>query len=147
MKEYCDLPPEEEAYVKNGKDEKSSLSPSWPQSSRVEFRNVTVRYSPDGADVLKDVSFSFDAGKRNAIVGRTGSGKSTVCITLSPTIMNPELMLCNCRLFCLFLDSPTLFRARFSTMEWTLLQYLARDSDKPLAWSPKILYFSKARSV
>ncbi|XWX01583.1 hypothetical protein V2A60_009611 [Cordyceps javanica] len=79
VKEYCDLPPEEEANVEH---ESSSLDPSWPRSSRVEFRNVTVRYSPDGADVLKNVSFSFNAGQRNAIVGRTGSGKSTVILSL-----------------------------------------------------------------
>lgn len=29
-------------------------------------------------DILKGVSFSFKAGERNAIIGRTGSGKSTV---------------------------------------------------------------------
>ncbi|OAA72657.1 ABC transporter [Akanthomyces lecanii RCEF 1005] len=80
VKEYCHLPPEEEPGSR--KTGTLSLSPSWPQSSQVEFRNVTVRYSPDGADVLKKVSFSFDAGERSAIVGRTGSGKSTVILSI-----------------------------------------------------------------
>ncbi|KAJ3491272.1 hypothetical protein NLG97_g5628 [Lecanicillium saksenae] len=56
VKEYCDLPPEEETC---GKDETPNLDPCWPQSSRVEFRNVTVRYSLGGADVLKNVILSL----------------------------------------------------------------------------------------
>jgi ABC-type bacteriocin/lantibiotic exporter with double-glycine peptidase domain len=51
----------------------------WPQTGSVEFRNVTIRYDPQGPDILKDVNLSFAAGERVAIVGRTGSGKSTVC--------------------------------------------------------------------
>lgn len=50
----------------------------WPQAGAVEFRNVTIRYDPDGPDILKDVNLKFEAGERVAVVGRTGSGKSTV---------------------------------------------------------------------
>lgn len=50
----------------------------WPQTGSIEFRNVTIRYDPDGPDILKDVNLRFLAGERVAVVGRTGSGKSTV---------------------------------------------------------------------
>ncbi|KAJ6783379.1 hypothetical protein PWT90_06770 [Aphanocladium album] len=80
VKEYCNLPPEEEPCAEH--TDKQILSPSWPQSSRIEFQNVTARYSPSGNDVLKNVSFCFDAGQRNAIVGRTGSGKSTIILSI-----------------------------------------------------------------
>ncbi len=52
----------------------------WPASGEVEFRNVTVRYDVDGPDILTDVSLRFGAGERVAIVGRTGSGKSTLVL-------------------------------------------------------------------
>ena len=47
----------------------------------IEFRNVCFKYkNPDGefTDVLKDVSFTAKPGKVTAIIGGTGSGKSTI---------------------------------------------------------------------
>jgi ATP-binding cassette subfamily B protein len=49
---------------------------------RVEFRNVTFGYG-DGAPVLRDVSFAIEPGERVAIVGATGSGKTTLVRLLS----------------------------------------------------------------
>ena len=43
----------------------------------IEFRHVHFAY-PGGADILKDVSFRIAPGEKLAIVGPTGSGKSTV---------------------------------------------------------------------
>ncbi len=44
----------------------------------IEFRGLTFRY-PDGEfDVLKDVSFTITAGENVGLVGRTGSGKTTL---------------------------------------------------------------------
>ncbi len=44
----------------------------------IEFRNVSFRYSEDAPDVLKNVSFKLKKGDRLALVGTTGSGKSTI---------------------------------------------------------------------
>ena len=44
----------------------------------VEFRDVSFRYPDAEADVLKDISFTAHAGETTAIIGSTGSGKSTV---------------------------------------------------------------------
>ena len=44
----------------------------------IEFKNLTFRY-PDGEfDVLKDISFTIHAGENVGLVGKTGSGKSTL---------------------------------------------------------------------
>ncbi len=43
----------------------------------IEFKHVNFEYEPD-VPILKDVSFRLDAGKKLAIVGPTGSGKSTM---------------------------------------------------------------------
>lgn len=78
MREYVDLPVEEEC------SDPSVVAPplSWPYSGTIEFRNVTARYTPDGPDILKNISFTLKSRERVAIVGRTGSGKSTLILSL-----------------------------------------------------------------
>ena len=44
----------------------------------IEFKNLTFRY-PDGEfDALEDVSFAIEAGENIGLVGKTGSGKTTL---------------------------------------------------------------------
>jgi subfamily B ATP-binding cassette protein HlyB/CyaB len=47
-------------------------------TGHVVFENVTFRYRPDRPEVLRSVSFSVPAGKVIGMVGRSGSGKSTI---------------------------------------------------------------------
>jgi len=47
-------------------------------AGQVIFDDVTFRYRPDGSEVLLKVSFSVAPGKVIGIVGRSGSGKSTI---------------------------------------------------------------------
>ncbi|MDN5940229.1 MAG: ABC transporter ATP-binding protein/permease, partial [Salinisphaera sp.] len=44
----------------------------------IRFENVSFRYDPDHPPALAQVSFSIPAGATTAIVGATGSGKSTI---------------------------------------------------------------------
>lgn len=44
----------------------------------VRFEHVTFRYHDSGRDVLADVDFEIPKGSRVALVGHTGSGKSTI---------------------------------------------------------------------
>ncbi|KAH7165601.1 P-loop containing nucleoside triphosphate hydrolase protein [Dactylonectria macrodidyma] len=88
VKEYVKLEPEEkgdETYSEEDEytDDPSHVIPKgWPLSGDIEFRNVTIRYDPEGPDILTDVNLKFRAGERVAIVGRTGSGKSTLVLSL-----------------------------------------------------------------
>ncbi|MDE7105624.1 MAG: ABC transporter ATP-binding protein/permease [Anaeroplasmataceae bacterium] len=49
----------------------------------IEFKNVTFQFEDDTKPLLKDVSFHITPGQTVAIVGKTGSGKSTICNLLT----------------------------------------------------------------
>lgn len=44
----------------------------------IEFKNVSFKYAPELPYALKDISFKLEPGKTLAILGRTGSGKSSI---------------------------------------------------------------------
>jgi ATP-binding cassette subfamily B multidrug efflux pump len=52
-------------------------------SGDVEFRNVSFRYPGTDRDVLHDLSLRIPAGRTAALVGPTGSGKSTIVSLLA----------------------------------------------------------------
>ena len=54
-----------------------------PIQGRVEFKNVTFRYFGSGNPVLNNVSFTVEPGQTVALLGATGSGKSSI-INLLP---------------------------------------------------------------
>jgi ATP-binding cassette subfamily B multidrug efflux pump len=56
---------------------------------QVKFERVTFRYFGGGEPVLNDVSFEAPAGARVALLGATGSGKSTI-INLLPRFYDPS---------------------------------------------------------
>jgi ABC-type multidrug transport system fused ATPase/permease subunit len=58
------------------------VSSTQPQKGSVEFANVFARYADGLPYVLRGVNFSIEGGARVGIVGRTGSGKTTLFQTL-----------------------------------------------------------------
>ncbi|PIM98435.1 Xenobiotic-transporting ATPase [Handroanthus impetiginosus] len=62
----------------------------WPTQGEVNIRDLQVRYAPHMPLVLRGITCTFFGGKKTGIVGRTGSGKSTLIQTLfrivEPTI-------------------------------------------------------------
>ena len=63
-------------------EDKSVVPKGWPKTGAVSVRNLSVRYRPSLPPALTDVSFEIPPQSRVGIVGRTGSGKSTVVQTL-----------------------------------------------------------------
>ncbi|KAJ6594858.1 P-loop containing nucleoside triphosphate hydrolase protein [Mycena capillaripes] len=54
----------------------------WPASGDLRVEGLSASYSEDGPKVLHDISFHIKAGERIGIVGRTGSGKSSLTLSL-----------------------------------------------------------------
>ncbi|KAK1285949.1 ABC transporter C family member 10 [Acorus calamus] len=53
-------------------------TPNWPAVGRVEFQDLKIRYRPETPLVLHGISCVFEGGHKIGIVGRTGSGKTTL---------------------------------------------------------------------
>lgn len=51
---------------------------SWPTSGRVELEKLSAKYAADGPVVLDGLDVVIASGEKVGIVGRTGSGKSTL---------------------------------------------------------------------
>ena len=57
-------------------------------NSTIEFRNVCYQYPGSERETLKDINFTLKTGKTTAIIGGTGSGKSTI-LNLIPRLQDP----------------------------------------------------------
>ena len=55
---------------------------------RVEFRGLTFSYDEDAEPVLRDINLEIEEGMTLGIVGRTGSGKTTL-VSLLPRLLDP----------------------------------------------------------
>ncbi|KAK2586704.1 hypothetical protein KPH14_011742 [Odynerus spinipes] len=75
-------------YLKNLEKEgtpKESLikiDDNWPNSGKIQFKNVQMKYRKELPLVLIDISFTTRPGEKIGIVGRTGSGKSSLTVAL-----------------------------------------------------------------
>ncbi len=56
-------------------------------SGKIEFRNLTFRYSDSTPEVLRDINLTIEPGQTIAFIGRTGSGKSTL-MNLVPRLLD-----------------------------------------------------------
>ncbi len=58
------------------KENTKKLDPN--KKGLVEFKNVSFRYPDADTEILEDINFTAESGKTTAIIGSTGSGKSTI---------------------------------------------------------------------
>ncbi|XP_050516933.1 probable multidrug resistance-associated protein lethal(2)03659 [Diabrotica virgifera virgifera] len=71
VQEYADLKHEEDNHT-------AEPDKTWPDQGKVEFKNMSLQYSPDDPPVLKNLSFVIQPSEKVGIVGRTGAGKSSL---------------------------------------------------------------------
>ena len=76
---FLDTPPEQD---------KGTLTPQHIKGS-LSFRNIDVEYRSDGIKALDNFNLDIRQGERIALVGRSGSGKSTV-VNLLPRFVEPS---------------------------------------------------------
>ncbi|AEO61238.1 ABC transporter [Thermothelomyces thermophilus ATCC 42464] len=62
-------------------EENQQPPPGWPSAGAIEFSNLSASYNRDEL-VLKEVCLSIKAGEKIGICGRTGSGKTSLIMTL-----------------------------------------------------------------
>eukprot|EP01125_Pyxidicula_operculata_P020715 TRINITY_DN7733_c0_g1_i1.p1 TRINITY_DN7733_c0_g1~~TRINITY_DN7733_c0_g1_i1.p1 ORF type:complete len:1515 (-),score=405.79 TRINITY_DN7733_c0_g1_i1:221-4765(-) len=69
--------PNERAYIGD-----FTPAQNWPNQGGIEFRNLSMRYRENLPMVLKDVQFTVKPREKIGVVGRTGSGKSSLMLAL-----------------------------------------------------------------
>lgn len=72
-----DLPQEASSVLK-----RSPAPKNWPERGEIEFENVTMRYRDGLPLALRGLSTSIHSGEKLGVVGRTGSGKSSLIVAL-----------------------------------------------------------------
>ena len=70
--------------------DRADVTPATDIKGDVEFRNLSFVYPDGNEEVLSDVSFSVKAGENVGIIGRTGSGKTTVVDLILRTYNVPD---------------------------------------------------------
>ncbi|KAM7272165.1 hypothetical protein ACFE04_026828 [Oxalis oulophora] len=77
LNQYMYIPSEAPEIIKNNRP----LS-NWPVVGQVDICNLQVRYRPDTPLVIRGINCTIQGGHKVGIVGRTGSGKSTLISAL-----------------------------------------------------------------
>ncbi|KAI9071986.1 hypothetical protein K1719_046053 [Acacia pycnantha] len=75
--QYSSIPSEPPLVI-----EENRPNPSWPLHGQVDISDLQVRYAPHLPLVLRGITCKFPGGLKTGIVGRTGSGKTTLIQTL-----------------------------------------------------------------
>ncbi|XP_074557731.1 ABC transporter C family member 3-like [Curcuma longa] len=75
--QYSSIPSEPPLIVEDNRPDHS-----WPSKGEIDIVNIQVRYGLTMPFILRGLTCTFPGGKKTGIVGRTGSGKSTLIQTI-----------------------------------------------------------------
>ncbi|PRQ51942.1 putative xenobiotic-transporting ATPase [Rosa chinensis] len=96
IKQFMQISPEPPEIVEDNRPPSS-----WPMKGRIELYSLNIKYRQNAPLVLKGITCTFKEGTRVGVVGRTGSGKTTVLISAFLISIIPQ--------------EPTLFRGSIRT--------------------------------
>ncbi|KAL3356244.1 hypothetical protein AABB24_017098 [Solanum stoloniferum] len=114
--------------------ENSRPSSTWPETGTISFQNLQIRYAEHLPSVLKNITCTLPGSKKVGVVGRTGSGKSTLIQALfriveprEGSIIIDDVDICNIGLYDL--------RSRLSIIpqDPTMFEGTVRGNLDPLA--------------
>ncbi|KAM8715850.1 hypothetical protein ACLKA7_002830 [Drosophila subpalustris] len=71
-----------------------SVPISWPQRGDINFENVSLRYEGQRHNVINHLNLKIPAGQRIGICGRTGSGKSSLALSLFGVLQTTSGHIC-----------------------------------------------------
>ncbi|QSZ36963.1 hypothetical protein DSL72_009055 [Monilinia vaccinii-corymbosi] len=72
--EYTDMPVEDQSGTSPPQD--------WPARGDIEINQLVAAYAPELPPVLKGITLKITGGQRIGVIGRTGSGKSSLTLAL-----------------------------------------------------------------
>lgn len=72
--EYAELPSEEQS----GYEVKTKAPQNWPSKGEIKFENLSLFYNDETKPAIQELNFSIKSREKIGIVGRTGSGKSSI---------------------------------------------------------------------
>ncbi|OIW11853.1 hypothetical protein TanjilG_31603 [Lupinus angustifolius] len=123
IKQFIHIPAEPSAIVVDNRPPSS-----WPSKGRIDLQSVEIRYRPNAPLVLKSITCTFNEGDRVGVVGRTGSGKTTLISALfrlvepaSGSILIDGINICSIGLkdlrmkLSIIPQEPTLFKGSIRT--------------------------------
>ncbi|KAI4352917.1 hypothetical protein L6164_007124 [Bauhinia variegata] len=123
IKQFIHIPEEPPAIVRDNRPPSS-----WPSKGRIDLKDLQIRYRPNAPLVLKGITCTFKEGNRVGVVGRTGSGKTTLISALfrlvepaAGEILIDGLNICSMGLkdlrmkLSIIPQEPTLFRGSIRT--------------------------------
>ncbi|CAI5445240.1 unnamed protein product [Caenorhabditis angaria] len=64
------------------KSENSDSLKNWPETGAISFKNYSMKYRPTLPKVLDSINLDFKGGEKIGIIGRTGSGKSSLTMSI-----------------------------------------------------------------
>ncbi|XP_016701107.1 ABC transporter C family member 8 [Gossypium hirsutum] len=123
IKQFMNIPEEPPAIIEDNRPPSS-----WPYKGRIELQELKIRYRSNAPLVLKGITCTFLEGTRVGVVGRTGSGKTTLISALfrlvepsSGRVLIDGLDICSMGLkdlrmkLSIIPQEPTLFRGSIRT--------------------------------